>query len=261
MLPSTVQGWIKSLEAQGLSAGSVRNVHDVAWRLFDSALNDRVIARSPFVKIKLPPLSKDEVTVPTIDDVMTVSEVVGDRYRAAIVTLAGSGARIGELRGLQVSDVDFLRRTIRVERQQTPAGEIRAPKSASSVRTIPVGQVVIDELAAHLARYPSTGALFTNELGRPLRYGQWKNIWAAAASGARISFTSHALRHFFASAMISGGASVKQVQSVLGHASAVITLKVCSHLWPGDEDRTRALMDATLNPLADYLRTEGASSK
>ena len=52
---------------------------------------------------------------------------------------------------------------------------------------------------------------------------------------------------------------MKQVQTVLGHASAVITLRTYAHLWPGDEDRTRDVMDAALSPLADSVRTEAAS--
>lgn len=60
---------------------------------------------------------------------------------------------------------------------------------------------------------------------------------------------THDLRHFYASALIAGGASVKQVQLVLGHASAVITLRIYAHLWPGEEDRTRTVMDAVLGGL------------
>jgi len=74
-----------------------------------------------------------------------------------------------------------------------------------------------------------------------------------------IEFTSHDLRHFYASALIAGGASVKQVQERVGHASAVITLETYSHLWPGDDDRTRDVMDAALSPLADSLRTAEGS--
>jgi len=73
-------------------------------------------------------------------------------------------------------------------------------------------------------------------------YRHWKAAWKAAAPAG---VTTHDLRHFYASALISGGASVNQVQSVLGHSSAAITLKVYSHLWPGDEDRTRSIIDAT----------------
>ena len=195
---------------------------------------------------------------PTVEEVASVADAIGDRWRAIVVTLAGSGLRIAKLLGLEVSDVDFLRRTIRVERQRTQAGRITPTKGRRS-RTVPVGQVVIDELAAHLAAYPSDGALFTDEMGKPLPYWRWKKLLAAATTETGVDVTAHGFRHFAASALISGGASVKQVQAFLGHASAVITLRTYAHLWPGDEDRTRNVLDAALSPLADSLRTEAAS--
>lgn len=133
--------------------------------------------------------------------------------------------------------------------------------SVTSRRTVPVGQVVIDELAAHLAAYPSADALFSKQHGKPLTYTVWRRLWREAAAEAKVSGTSHSLRHFFASALIAGGASVKQVQIVLGHASAVITLRTYAHMWPGDDDRTRDLMDTALSPLADSVRTEAASDR
>jgi integrase len=51
----------------------------------------------------------------------------------------------------------------------------------------------------------------------------------------------------------------KQVQTLLGHASAVITLRTYAHPWPGDDDLTRDVLDTALSPLADSLRTEAAS--
>ena len=71
--------------------------------------------------------------------------------------------------------------------------------------------------------------------------------------------TTHDLRHYCASALISGGDTVKQVQEVLGHSSAVITLRTYAHLFPGDDERTRNAMDAALSPFADSLRTGAAS--
>jgi integrase len=132
-------------------------------------------------------------------------------------------------------------------------------KSKASRRMVPVGQVVIDTLAAHLASYPSDGVLFLDEFGKPLEYARWRKLLLGASKAAGTTLNSHDLRHFFASALIAGGASVKQVQMVLGHSSAVVTLRTYAHLWPGDEDRTRNLMDAALRPLADSLRTEVAS--
>jgi hypothetical protein len=65
---------------------------------------------------------------------------------------------------------------------------------------------------------------------------------------------------FFASGLIAAGCDVVTVQRALGHASATTTLNTYGHLWPDAEDRTRAategLMAASLDNLADYLRTE-----
>jgi len=74
-------------------------------------------------------------------------------------------------------------------------------------------------------------------------------VWKATES----TFKTHDLRHYAASALIAGGASVKRVQSILGHTSPAVTLGVYSHLWPDDDDRARTILDAAL---ADCVRTE-----
>ncbi len=81
----------------------------------------------------------------------------------------------------------------------------------------------------------------------------------AAARSVGADVTAHDLRHFCASALIAGGASVKQVQARLGHPSAVMTLKTYAHLWAGDDDLTRDVMDAALSPLKDSVRTARVS--
>jgi site-specific recombinase XerD len=92
-------------------------------------------------------------------------------------------------------------------------------------------------------------ALFVDEARKPLTYRRWKRLLTDARTAAGVEVTSHSFRHFAASALISGGASVKQVQTFLGHASAVITLRTYAHMWPGDEDRTRNVLDAALSVL------------
>ncbi|MEP7738759.1 tyrosine-type recombinase/integrase [Nocardioides sp. 31GB23] len=259
--PTTVQGFVRDLEVEGLSAGTVRNIYDVAARVFAAAVDDRIIAHTPCRKIRLPKGGNEEVVPPTVDEVAAIIDVIDDRWVALIVLLAGSGLRIGEARGLEVRDVDLGRRTIRVERQRLQNGEVHALKSKASRRTVPIGQVVVEELAAHLSAYATDGPLFVDELGRALPYWRWKRVLAEACREAGVDVGSHGLRHFAASALIAGGASVKQVQAFLGHASAVITLRTYAHLWPGDEDRTRNVLDAALGPLADSLRTGTASRR
>jgi integrase len=83
-----------------------------------------------------------------------------------------------------------------------------------------------------------------------------ERVWRDATSAPKVDVNTHALRHFAASALISGGASVRQVQTVLGHSSAAIAPRVHSRLWPGDDERVRAVMDGALVALADQVRTK-----
>jgi integrase len=239
---------------------------DVLVRVMTAAVEDKVIASSPCRRITLPPMPDEEVTPPTVAQVQAMAREMPPYIRAAIVTLAGSGLRIGELLGLKVSDVGFKAGTIRVERQRLQSGKIGPPKTAKSRRTVPVGEVVTDALLKHLAARPSKEWLFTMEEGEPLNYRRWETEWNCARRTLQATeneaaeregrkpvelphMVTHDLRHFFASALIAGVASVKQVQLVLGHASAVITLRIYAHLWPGEEDRTRTVMDAVLGGL------------
>ena len=68
----------------------------------------------------------------------------------------------------------------------------------------------------------------------------------------------HTLRHFYASALIAHGESVKVVQRRLGHSSAAVTLDTYAHLWPDSDDRTREAVEAALSAPADQVRTGGA---
>jgi integrase len=287
VLRSDVQMMVKAL-SERLAPGTVRNVYDTLARMYGIAVDDRIVASSPCRRIVLPSTDDEgEVHPPTAAQVSAIVAAAPARYRSLVVLLAGSGMRIGEALGLQVSDVDFLRRTVRVERQRLQNGKLGPTKTAKSVRPVPVGEVVIAALAAHLAAHPSTGDRFTATKGQPLRYGAWKNVWASAhrqvkkgtggqwsaryldaagqehsrmfegkvdaqrwlAESPGLALDTHDLRHFYASGLIAGGANVKQVQVVLGHASPVITLRIYAHLWPGDEDRIRSISDAVLGGL------------
>jgi hypothetical protein len=130
------------------------------------------------------------------------------------------------------------------------------------VGVIPLPQVVVDALAAHLAAFPAgpDGLVFTTEAGGPLRRSGFGNAWRKATVDAGVpGFVFHGLRHYYASLLIRHGESVKTVQERLGHASAVETLDTYSHLWPDSDDRTREAVDCVLAPApaADSLRTAG----
>jgi integrase len=274
---SHIQALFKKLSEQ-LGPGSVRNVHDVLVRVMTAAVEDKVIAVTPCKRITLPSMPDEEFTPLTVAQVEAMLGAMPPYIRTAIVVLAGSGLRIGELLGLKLSDVDFKSGTIRVERQRLQSGLIGPPKTGKSRRTVPVGEVVTDALLTHLAARPSKEWLFTMEEGEPLNYRRWKTEWNCARRALQAAeneaaeragrkpvelphMVTHDLRHFYASALIAGGASVKQVQLVLGHASAVITLRIYAHLWPGEEDRTRTVMDAVLGGLRTGCGLGDAATK
>lgn len=251
--PSEVQAFVTGLGAT-LSPGSVRTLSATVRAVFAAAVGDRLIAHSPATVAKLPERPREQVVPLTVDQVAALAAAMPDRYRAVVVFGAATGLRQGEMFGLQVADVDFLRRMVAVERQVQPAtggGWVVGPlKNRHSYRTIPVGRVAVNALAAHLAAYPASGEqfVFTTSAGAPLTRNAFNaRVWRKARATAGLPEVGmHDLRHFYASALIRAGLSVKVVAARLGHANAAMTLNVYSHLWPDDEDRTRNAIDDLL---------------
>ena len=234
--------------------------------MFKSALRDRIVTTSPCVDIRLPtkkPASLLQVL--STEQVLLMADTIADRYRAVILTAAGTGLRPGELFGLRASQVDFLRRTIRVDQQLVRVrgqGVTIAPlKTEASYRTLPLPQVVADAMAVHIATWPAhpdLGVMFTNERGGPIQQHPFAAVWETARRKAALPewATPHDLRHYLASLLIRSSASVKVVQARLGHASAKTTLDVYGHLFADEEDRTRAAIDTELRSPASSARPE-----
>ena len=126
---------------------------------------------------------------------------------------------------------------------------LQKPKTASSICVVPLPQLVADAvvLHLHLQRWPGQDEdlLLRSRTGGVV----WPNsfnesVWRAAAKRAgQRSVRFHELRHFYASALIRAGESVKTIQAALGQASAAETLETYAGLWPDSEARTRAAVD------------------
>jgi integrase/recombinase XerD len=140
------------------------------------------------------------------------------RDRAMLELLYAGGLRVSELTGLDVDDVDLARRTV------------RCLGKGSKERVVPVGRVAARALDAWLVRgrpalAPTEPALFVNQRGRRLtRQGGWKILKQHAESvGLGAVVSPHVLRHSFATHLLEGGADVRVVQELLGHASVATT--------------------------------------
>lgn len=206
------------------------------------------------------------MTIPSAEQVRAALDHAPEQFRAFVALAAFAGLRLGEASGLQVRDVDFLRRTVSVSRQiqgQTRAGIEVVPPKYGSERTVPVPEALTNLLSWHIREVGVHGSdrwLFASGSDR-LNRNSAGNLWRATRKAADLpeQYTLHDLRHFYASALIAAGCDVVTVQRALGHQSAQITLGVCAHLWPTAEDRTRAavadLMDEVLDGSADSVRT------
>lgn len=247
--PSEVQGWA-SERATVLAPNTTRSLVGLLRSIYGAAVLDRLVASSPVIRVTLPRVERPRVVPLTVEQVQALSGVMPQRYRAMVLTQAGLGLRIGELLALRVEDVDFLRRTVRIEWQFTSGSKVRSePKTPRSRRTLPAPQVVLDALAQHLATYPpgTDGSVFTTMAGTPLGhmyYGHQLFRRAVAQAELPAGTTSHDLRHHFASVLLAAGESVVAVAERLGHEDAGLVLSTYGHLMPDSEDRTRRAIDA-----------------
>ncbi|MGH3768766.1 MAG: tyrosine-type recombinase/integrase [Pseudonocardiaceae bacterium] len=262
--PSEVQAWAVD-RGKVLGPATLRKLVSLLRSVYADAVSDRRVAVSPAAKVSLPRVSKQRVVPLTVDQVRALADAVPPRYRAMVLTQAGLGLRIGELLGLRVADVDFLRRTVRIEHQADPDSlELVPPKTPRSRRTIPLPKVVADALAAHLAAHPASaelgcacpaatdcsgaqsGLLFHTATDRPIEHDYYggRTFPKAVKKAALPPGTStHDLRHHFASVLLAAGESVVAVAEYLGHENATLVLTTYGHLMANSEDRMRRAVD------------------
>lgn len=145
----------------------------------------------------------------------------GLRDRAMLETMYGCGLRVSELVTLRQSDVD------------TRAGLVRPFGKGGKERQVPMGDGVRDSLAAYLQegrpklleKKPPTNALFITHRGGPMTRQHFLVLVKTYARSAQIAknISPHVLRHSFATHLLSGGADLRAIQEMLGHASVQTT--------------------------------------
>lgn len=246
---SDVQGWVRALVDKGLAPSTTEGCYRLLATIFRSAVTDRLIPSTPCEQIKLPKVDRQQVVPLPVEAVQALRANMPADMAASVTLAAGAGLRLGEVLGLSVDRVDFLRRQVRVDRQlvlpKSGPPRFGPPKTQASNRTIPLPQSVVDALAAHLEEHgEGPDRLIFHRHGRAIRRTRFWDWWKAAAKPtAWPDAKFHDLRHHHASLLIAAGCSVKVVQSQLGHASASETLDTYSHLWPDDHERVRAAVD------------------
>lgn len=278
--PEHVEEWAKAMtlpaetRKEGLAASTRKMRLNYVQMTFAAAVRAKRIQVSPAVDVKVKTKRRadegDELEIPTPEEVAAVLESADTMFRPFVAVCAFAGLRLGEAAGLQVGDVDFLRRRLKVGRQVQGAtnGEaVLVPPKAGSARTIYVPEGLTTMIGKHVEEVGTRGEerfLFSNG-GYLFNRNSAGHYWREAAKGAGLTgFTLHSLRHYFASGLIRAGCDVVTVQRALGHSQPSITLDVYSSLWPDAEDRTRSaaagMMTDVLGSAADSVRTTGSSA-
>lgn len=244
-----------------LAPSTVATVHQHLGQLFAGAVEDGLIARNPASRARLPKRERSKAQPVPLDVVERLHANLPDWLAVAVPLGVGAGLRQGEASGLTVDRLDFLRRTLRVDRQlitrHVPAPVLGPAKTESSNRTIPLATFLLDALADHLHRFPAAPGdlVLRSPAGLPLDSDRFGHQWRRACRAADVpGLGYHALRHTFASTLLSRGVSVKAVADWLGHANPTITLSTYAHLMPADEDVARAVLDAALAPSEPEVR-------
>lgn len=263
--PSNIQALLRAVDH--LAPRTRSSIVTTLSSVLTAAVDDELIAKNPARarSVSKPRPDATPVVPWTIEGVHLVHEAMPDRYRIAVTLGAGLGLRQGEIFGLAVDDVDFLRGVATVRRQVRLLAsgrlEFALPKGRK-VRTVPLAGSVRDELAAHLTAWPAVEVALPGE-ARPaslvvttrertalartyFNRGVWKRALKEAGVPDARENGMHALRHFYASVLLDGGESIKAVSQYLGHSDPGFTLRIYTHLMPSSDERSRRLIDAAM---------------
>ena len=228
-----------SAASAGRTVVAVRGFHKFAVRDGLAKLDPSVGVRPPTPAKRLPkalPLADVEAI---LDAAGAAGTVLAMRDRALLELLYGTGARISEAVGLDIDDVDL-------GDPDGPGGTVLLRGKGSKERVVPLGRFARDAISAYLVRARSelvsagstsgkgagskgaterAGALFLNARGGRLsRQSAWTVIVRSAErAGVKAEVSPHTMRHSFATHLLEGGADVRVVQELLGHASVTTT--------------------------------------
>ncbi len=241
-----VQNWVSSLD---LKPRTVRKYLAVLHAMFDTAVERDVVRRNPCDRVRLPPLSSLPVDVWTPDEVEHFAEVIEEPYGALALVQGVMGLRFGEVAHLRVKDIDLDALTLHVRGSTGEAGGVLVDGDTKSgkPRKLPLPDRVAASLRPLVDGRGADAPLYEGERGGRLRYQNFRRrTWLPALAEAGLSapdgMATHILRHSAASAMIDKGASIVQVQRMLGHADPSTTLNIYTHLFADSMDSLRDVL-------------------
>ncbi|MDI9260992.1 site-specific tyrosine recombinase XerD [Alicyclobacillus sendaiensis] len=231
---TAVLRYLSDLKQRGMKPTTIARRMSALRSFFRYLLREGAVQGDPTADIEVAspdehlPRVVSEADVERMISAVRRPDAIGLRDRAMLETLYATGMRVSELVTLSLEDVELA------------AGFIRVFGKGKKERVVPLGEMAQDALGLYLrygrpvlARDRSENAVFLNRLGRRMtRQGFW-NILKGYARQAGVSdgVTPHTLRHSFATHLLEGGADLRVVQELLGHAD-IATTERYTHVTP-----------------------------
>ena len=224
--------YVYHLKDLGLAPASIRRNVSAVRTYYRFLLAEGHVVRDPSERLETPRRWRTLPEVLTVDEVSrllaapSLDEPLAFRDRALLELAYGAGLRVSEWIGLAVRDVLLEEQLVRVFGK------------GSKERLVPIGRTAIGavaiylrELRPRLEQGAGKGILFLNARGTPLtRMGAWKILRKyVELAGITKQVSPHTLRHSFATHLLEGGADLRAVQEMLGHAD-ISTTQIYTHV-------------------------------
>ena len=250
------EGRVDRVEAKGqpkgLSAKTVRNIHQILSSALKLAQEQRLILTNPAEGCALPRVEHQEMkTLTTVQLASFFREAresgVFELYYLELAT----GLRRGELLGLKWEDVDLERGDLRVRRQVSRInGEVvEAPlKTKNAYRTLPLAEDTVSVLREQRRKVGNSPWVFPSPNGGPISPDSVLHMLHRVLKRAGLpKVRFHDLRHTFATLALQNGVDVKTVSGMLGHFSAGFTLDTYAHITSAAQRQAAQTMGSVLS--------------
>lgn len=254
--PSDIEALIVELRGNKLADSTVRQVYTVLRQALDVAVRDGMLASNPAAKVKRPGVARQEARyLPAADVARLLDAAKGLRYYVAVLVMAATGLRRGEVAGLLWSDLDLDKGELTVRHTLSRvdgALVLTEPKTDRSRRRVPLHSGVVtalkgwrtQQLQERLAagdQWTDTGVVFATEFGTMVDpRNLLRTVELAAAKAGIADVGAHTMRHSAAVAWLESGVHIKAAADLLGHSSISITGDLYGHT---SDDTARAAVD------------------
>lgn len=252
------------------------DLRNAAHQIFQLAIDNRVTDWNPVDVVKIPADAPQETRKPIDKETVSLIEKTPHRAQTAAMIMLYAGLRRGEILALEWKSINLGDRCIRVEQSIEMYGGKATVKDGGktqcSRRTVYIPQRLVEYLSPlyqqHVRTLRGLDLVVPAANGGAMGGSSWKRLWESymnalsEASGNRVRFTAHQLRHTFATSLYMAGVDPKTAQDQLGHAELETTIEIYTHLDSIYKRRSMDKLDAYYSgniPVDDFKKSHGGA--